>query len=180
MKIVPKEIKRLDDLVGSLLDYSRPRNPKPEKIILSEVLEDVLTLLKQKFHENKIEIIMDGTDVIFYADESQIKQILINILLNSIDAIDGDEGNIQIFGNTSKLKTSIIIKDNGAGVPKEMLNKLFDPFYTSKKTGYGIGLSVTERLIRDNNGEIKLVSEAGQGTIVTIIMPTDSPIGKEK
>lgn len=180
MKIVPKEIKRLDDLVGSLLDYSRPRNPKPEKIILSNILEDVLTLLKQKFHENKIEIITEGTDVDFYADESQIKQILINVLLNSIDAIDGDEGKIQISGNTARQRTSIIIKDNGTGIPKEMLDKLFDPFYTSKKTGYGIGLSVTERLIRDNNGEIKLVSEAGQGTIVTIIMPTDLPIGKEK
>lgn len=172
MKIVPSEIKRLDDLVGSLLDYSRPKISNPEKILLSEVLSEVLILLKQKIQTSKIEIIKKNTDVYLYADKSQIKQILINILLNSIDAID-NKGFIEIESKTLNKKTYINIKDNGKGVPKEILGKLFDPFFTSKKTGYGIGLSVTDRLIKDNGGEIELISEEGKGTVVSINIPSD-------
>ncbi|WP_353094513.1 transporter substrate-binding domain-containing protein [Tissierella praeacuta] len=179
MKIVPSEIKRLNDLVSSLLDYSKPKNPKPEKIMLSEILPDVLTLLKQKFREKKIKVITQNIDICLYADESQIKQILINILLNSIDAIDNN-GQIDIEGDIVNIKASISIKDNGSGIPEEMLDKLFDPFYSSKKTGYGIGLSVTERLIKENNGDIKLESKDGQGTIATIYIPTEPPCRKEK
>lgn len=179
IKIVPKEIKRLNDLVGSLLDYSKPKNPKPEKILLNEVLSEVLTLLKQRIQDKNIEIISNIIDVSFYADESQVKQILINVLLNSIDAVHIN-GQITIEGSILNLKASISIKDNGSGVPPDMINKLFDPFYSSKKTGYGIGLSVTDRLVRENRGDIKLESEDGKGTIVTIYMPTDPPDRKER
>lgn len=172
IKIVPQEIKRLDDLVGSLLDYSRPKNPNPRKIILDNILSDVLTLLKQKIKEKKIQVSISGTDVYFYADEAQMKQILINIILNSIDAID-DNGQIQIDGSISKSKAIISIKDNGVGVPDEIMNKLFDPFFTSKKSGYGIGLSVTDRLVKENKGEIKLFSEINKGTTVVIYMPME-------
>ncbi|HAE92698.1 MAG TPA: hypothetical protein DCG60_08680 [Tissierella sp.] len=179
IKIVPSEIKRLNDLVGSLLDYSKPKNPKPETILLSEICYDVLTLLKQKLQEKKIKVNIGNMDICIYADESQMKQILINVLLNSIDAVD-ENGNIDIDSNIKNMKASIIIKDNGSGIPEEMLDKLFDPFYSSKKTGYGIGLSVTERLIRENNGEIILESTDGKGTTATIYVPTEPIDRKEK
>lgn len=169
-QILPKEINRLNDLISSLLDFSKPTNPKPSLINLNNVLFEVLTLLKLKIKEKNINIIKLNTDISFYADESQTKQILINIILNCIDAIDYD-GEIEIKGTLSDSKASIIIKDNGVGIPKDMLNNLFDPFYTSKKDGYGIGLSVTDRLIKENKGTIKLISQVDIGTEVTIDMP---------
>ncbi len=177
MRIIPSEIKRLDDLVGSLLDYSKPKKTRPERILLSEVLSEVLVLLKQKLQTDRIEVVLKSTDLYLYVDKSQIKQILINIILNSIDAIEF-EGIIEINARSSNQHTYINIKDNGKGVPEEILSKLFDPFFTSKKTGYGIGLSVTDRLIKDNGGRINLTSEEGIGTAVEIILPSDI-MGKE-
>ncbi|WMM25356.1 transporter substrate-binding domain-containing protein [Tissierella sp. MB52-C2] len=178
IKVVPNEVKRLDELVSSLLDYSKPKSPKPSKIILDNILSEILTLLKQKIREKNIQIFTKSTDICFYADIPQMKQILINIILNSIDAIE-DNGKIEISGSVENSKAVIKIKDNGIGVPDEMLNKLFDPFITSKKTGYGIGLSVTHRLVNENNGEIKLNSELSKGTEVILYMPRVLQIGDD-
>ena len=175
VRIVPKEVNRLDDLVNSLLNYSKPKNPQPAIIQLDTLLTEVLTLLKQKLNEKSIQVVVKGKDTYFYADESQIKQILINIILNSIDALD-IKGKIEIESNNLETMAVIIIRDNGSGIPKVLLTKLFDPFYTSKKTGYGIGLSITDRLIRDNKGDIKIDSDEGHGTTVTIILPIEPPI----
>lgn len=177
MNIVPSEVKRLDDLVGSLLDYSKPKTSNPESILLDDILEEVFTLLKQKLQTSKIQVINKTKDVYIYADKSQMKQVLINILLNSIDAIES-EGYIEIKASTLGDMTNIKIKDNGKGVPKELINKAFDPFFTSKKTGYGIGLSVTERLIKDNRGKITLTSEENQGTEVEITLANCSNKGE--
>lgn len=179
IKIVPKEINRLNDLVGSLLDYSKPKNPNPKKILLDDVLSDVLTLLRQKINEKKILVTSNCTNVYLYADESQVKQILINIILNSIDAIE-DNGKIHIEGSVSESKAFISIKDNGIGIPAEMKDKLFDPFYSSKKTSYGIGLSVTDRLVKENRGEIKVFSEVSKGTTFVIYMPIEPNIREDE
>lgn len=179
IKIVPKEINRLNDLVSSLLDYSKPKNPNPKKILLEDILSDVLPLLRQKISEKKILVTTDCKNIYIYSDESQVKQILINIILNSIDAIENN-GEIHIKGNVSGNKAIISIRDNGIGIPGEMKDKLFDPFYSSKKTSYGIGLSVTHRLVRENKGEIKIFSEVNKGTTVLIYMPTKPNIREDE
>lgn len=178
IKIVPREISRLNDLVETMLDYSKPKNPNPRKISLNELLSDILTLLKQKLNEKKIVVSLRNVDVFFYADESQMKQILINIILNSIDAIEST-GQIWIEGNVYFSSVSISIKDDGIGIPDEEKDKLFDPFYSSKKNSYGIGLSVTDRLVRDNRGEIQVFSQLNQGTTVLINMPIGPELGED-
>lgn len=170
INIVPKELNRLDELVGSLLDYSKPKNPNPKMISLGDIISEILTLFKKKLQEKNIKVVTNNIDVSFFVDASQLKQILINIILNSIDAIDKD-GLIEINTQVLKNKNAIIITDNGSGIPEEKLNAIFDPFYTSKKNGQGIGLSITDRLIRDNKGEIKVLSEIGVGTTMIIYLP---------
>lgn len=170
INIVPKELNRLDELVGSLLDYSKPKNPNPKMISLGDIISEILTLFKKKLQEKNIKVVTNNLDVNFFVDASQLKQILINIILNSIDAIDKD-GLIEINTQALKNKNAIIITDNGSGIPEEKLNAIFDPFYTSKKNGQGIGLSITDRLIRDNKGEIKVLSEIGVGTTMIIYLP---------
>src|SRR5690606_29107439 len=144
-KIVPMEINRLNSLVSTLLDYAKPKASIPQKNNLQEVLSDILILLKKKINEKKIKIIESETDIELWVDASQLKQILINILLNSIEAIESD-GIISITGNIDGESAIITIEDNGCGIPQDALNKVFDPFFTSKKYGYGIGLSITHQL----------------------------------
>lgn len=171
MKIVPMEINRLNSLVSTLLDYAKPKASIPQKNNLQEVLSDILILLKKKINEKKIKIIESETDIELWVDASQLKQILINILLNSIEAIESD-GIISITGNIDGESAIITIEDNGCGIPQDALSKIFDPFFTSKKYGYGIGLSITHQLIKENKGEIKIDSTEGVGTISTIKLPT--------
>lgn len=178
LSIVPKEINRMDDLIVSLLDYAKPRNPLPETILLEDILNEVLTLIKQKIKSKKLEIFTSGTDNYFYADRSQMVQIMLNILLNSVESFY-IKGVIKIEGQLVEDKLLIHIKDDGHGIPEEKLDKLFEPFYTSKKSGYGIGLSITERLIKENKGSIVIKSTENVGTKVTIALPTKPLNDKE-
>lgn len=177
MKIVPMEINRLNSLVTTLLDYAKPKAPAPQNNILKDVLSDIIILLKQKLNEKKIVIKENGTDIELWADTSQFKQIMINILLNSIEAIEKD-GIISITGSTDGKRSKVIIADNGCGIPQDVLNKVFDPFFTSKKYGYGIGLSITHQLIKENKGEIHIDSKEGTGTTITIDLPA-TPLTNE-
>lgn len=170
INIVPKELKRLDELVGSLLDYSKPRGARPEMVNLDEVITEIVTMFKKNLKEKNINLVRKNTDINLYVDNSQLKQILINIVLNSVDAIE-EEGIIEISGTEEDRKSIILIKDNGKGIKEENLEKLFDPFYSSKDSGYGIGLSITDRLIRENRGSIKIESELGKGSSVIIKLP---------
>lgn len=170
VKIVPKEINRLNSLVSTLLDYAKPKASVPQKNILKYVLSDIIILLKQKMNEKNIRIIESGTDIEVWADTSQLKQIMINILLNSIEAIEKN-GVISITGSTDDKSAIITITDNGCGISQGVLNKVFDPFFTSKKYGYGIGLSITHQLIKENKGQIVIDSIEGVGTSITISLP---------
>lgn len=171
LRIVPQEINRLNSLVSLLLDYSRPKASNPQQINLDEVLEDIIALFSTHIRKKDIKIINRIDNIAFWADMSQTKQVLINIILNSIDAIDKD-GQIFIEGSTENKKAVIMISDNGCGIPKEKVFKVFEPFYTSKKQGYGIGLSITHQLVSENRGEIFIQSEEGKGTTVILHFPT--------
>lgn len=170
LKIIPQEINRLNNLVSILLDYSRPKVSNPQQISLDGVLSDILVLFSSHTIKKNIQVINRPNNLLFWADMSQIKQVLINIILNSIDAID-KEGEIFIEGSLENKKAVIRILDNGCGIPKEKVFKVFEPFYTSKRQGYGIGLAITHQLISENKGEIFIESEAGKGTTVIIHLP---------
>ncbi len=173
MKIVPMEINRLNSLVSTLLDYAKPKASNPQTNVLKDVLSETVILLKQKLNEKKIIIKEDGTDIKLWSDKSQLKQIMINILLNSIEAIENN-GTISITGSIENETALITIADNGCGISQDVLSKVFDPFFTSKKYGYGIGLSITHQLIKENKGEIHIDSTEGVGTAITISLPTAS------
>ena len=128
----------------------------------------------------KLELDFDSDCKIIFVDTGQIKQVLINILMNAVQAIQKSAGIIKISvrGLTSEYKPLdrntfylIEIRDNGPGIPQNLLEKVFDPFYTTKQEGTGLGLSITYSIINRHRGDIEIESELGKGTIVKIKLP---------
>lgn len=168
-RVVDEEINRLSSMVTNVLDFSKNGEITVSKVSIEDVVENILLLFKVKIVETRVKIVHDVKNVYIRADMQQIKQIIINIILNSIEALDYDgTGIIEISSYETKEKINIVIKDNGYGIPKELIDRVFDPFYTSKEEGYGVGLYITKQLVTSNEGRITIDSSEDDGTIVTL------------
>ncbi|MBZ2174838.1 hypothetical protein K8M07_06200 [Schnuerera sp. xch1] len=164
---VPKEIDRLNNLLLELLDYSKPKEMKKEIIKFKELIDGIRELFITKLNKENIILNCDIDDVSIYGDKQQVKQILINLLINSIEAIEG-KGNINLIVKEEGNSIIVTIEDDGEGIEEKNLKTIFDPFYTTKPTGTGLGLFISYKYIKENEGEIKIKSKKGQGTRIDI------------
>ncbi|MFC5587991.1 transporter substrate-binding domain-containing protein [Sporosarcina soli] len=171
---LPAEVSRLNKIVTDLLDYSRPRPPKKQRYNTVDELTSLLSFLQITIE--KKQIVLEQyveKNLVFYIDPQQIRQVLLNLILNAIDAVEEtEEKKITVTieketGNTGK----ITISDTGKGIRKESINRVFEPFYTNKEKGIGLGLSVSYKLVKENNGDIQVHSQPNQGTIFTVLLP---------
>jgi signal transduction histidine kinase/ABC-type amino acid transport substrate-binding protein len=165
---VPKEIDRLNNLLSELLDYSKPKKIEKEMIRFKELIDGIKELFISELDRKDIKLSCNIEDVNIYGDKQQIKQILINLLINSVEAIE-KEGNINLTVKEEKGSVLVIIEDNGEGIEEKDLKSIFDPFYTTKPTGTGLGLFICYKYIKENKGEIKIESKKGKGTKIYII-----------
>jgi signal transduction histidine kinase len=174
LSIISDEIDRINDVVGELLFIAKPQAPiqKGKEILINKVIHDVKTLIDTTALLLQVSIEVQTNSVIktLAIEEKQIKQVLINVIKNSLEAVS-KEGKIRIKAESFSLKGfRIRIIDNGGGIPKSMLQKLGEPFYTTKERGTGLGLTVCFKIIRENKGDILIRSKEGFGTIVDIIL----------
>ncbi len=167
---VPVEIDRLNNLLTDLLEYSKPRSFEKEFWNLEERLLEVIQFLDSNLKSKNIELeISVPKNIYIYADRHQIRQVFINIILNSIDAID-NKGFIKIKSYIRGDNIIITIEDNGIGIDRESLDTIFDPFYTTKINGTGLGLSTAYNIMKENDADIKFeILETG--TLLSLIFP---------
>jgi two-component system, NtrC family, sensor kinase len=174
--------KRTRDIVLGLRNFSRLEEAKIKRVSLKDGIENTLKLLSGEL-KNRIKVNTHFEvvpEVLCYA--SQLNQVFMNILTNAAQAIDGD-GEISVrlsaSGEGKKAKAVVSIKDNGKGIPKEGLEKIFDPFYTTKSIGQGtgLGLSISYGIVKKHGGDIQVRSEVGKGTEFIISVPVDGPPG---
>ncbi|WP_186431008.1 transporter substrate-binding domain-containing protein [Clostridium sp. BSD9I1] len=164
-KDIPYEIERLNNLINELLEYSKPKKAFKEKVNIYEIIEKILALIANKIQKESVKINIDiPKDVFVYADKNHLKQIIINLILNGIESINKEEKSINISTMESLGKTYLMIEDNGCGMDKDELNKIYDPFYTTKASGTGLGLFVCYQLMAENNGKIHVSSTKDEGT----------------
>ncbi len=181
LTIINDEANRAALIVKELLDFSRPSEPDKSPIDINKEIRKVLSILSLQLKDlsirnpqlNDIRIITDlGHLPLIQADSGQIKQVMMNILTNSVQSITKN-GEIMVRTVAKEGFVEISISDNGCGIPKENLSKIFDPFFTTKEhgRGTGLGLSISYGIIKRHNGSIEVESEAEKGTTFTIKLP---------
>jgi len=170
LSVVPDEIKRLNVLLMNILDYTKPASSEPDYIELDDMFEEVDRLFKQKVVEKRVNFLSDAGGLICWADPNHLKQVLINLVMNSYEALP-ERGHISMVATPEKDRVVLKVSDSGEGIPKSVISKAFEPFYTSKSDGTGIGLAISRQLIVENDGDISIDSEEGKGTTVTIKLP---------
>jgi len=174
LNIVNSEIERLDRIVSDILGYSRQNKLNFEQIEIDELIYSAIDLVSEKMHINniKLSIDIDSDNLKVNVDVKRIKQVLLNIFENAIHAM-GKDGILKISTRSNDKKIYINIEDTGCGISEEILNKVFDPFFSTKEHGTGLGLSICKEIISKHGGNIK-IKNLNNGACVTIELPLES------
>jgi len=168
---IKSEADRLNNLASDLLDYSKDNNYLLEKVEINDIIERSLNVLKNSkiLFEKNIKTFLEKP-LFVYGNESKLEQVFINLIKNSVESISSKFGDIRIRTRKDKNKLEIEIQDNGSGIPKEKLKKIFEPFVTTKIQGTGLGLPIVKEIILKHGGEIKIKSELEKGTEIKIVL----------
>lgn len=169
LKIVDNEVMVSTKIINDLLDFSRERKPSLKPCDLNEIITGTLNRLRFPDYIH-VEQQLDKTIPELYLDDGQIQQILVNLILNSIQSID-DSGKIYIKTILNKEFVDLTIKDTGCGIPQSDLEKMFEPLFTTKPKGIGLGMSIVKMLLESHGGTIQVQSRENIGTTVTIKLP---------
>ncbi|MCT4619162.1 MAG: transporter substrate-binding domain-containing protein [Marinisporobacter sp.] len=167
---VPSELDRMNKLVTDLLHYVSPKKVDKMQVKIEKLVLEVITLLENKIIKSNIHVIRKiESNAIIYADRKQLKQVLINLILNSIQAIDKENGKIEIICYNDDTNCIIKMIDNGRGIQKEKIKRVMEPFFTDKENGTGLGLAICYQIVKEHGGQFKIISEVDKGTEVHLI-----------
>jgi nitrogen fixation/metabolism regulation signal transduction histidine kinase len=171
---IKQEIRRLNKLVSDFLDYSRPFKLKKQHLSFTALLEDVMALIWAKAEADRITIIRDNSlDAELYVDPDLYKSCILNVITNAFHAMGSSskEGILRIKEAIVNDTFVLTISDNGKGVKPEDLEKIFEPFFSTKQDGLGLGLPMTRRVMEEHGGKVEFHSTAGDGSEVRLILP---------
>jgi len=172
--IISEEIKRLNRIVEEFVIFSRSRRLEFSNHSVTYVLERMVDLIREEANLRKIDIKTvweNSNSFIIPMDEDKLRQAFYNIFKNAMEAIP-DRGTITISVEPSgKDMISIKISDTGCGLTPDEIDHIFNPEYTTKEKGLGLGLAMTHEIIRGHGGEIHVESEVGSGTIFVVLLP---------
>ena len=171
--IIERNCTRINQLITELLHSTRMIELHMEQYGINELVEKALLLAQDRLQLNEITVErhLVSPDVMVNADEEKVVIAFLNIIINAIEAMVPGKGILTITSIRSQDKAKLLIGDNGMGIPEEKLSKLFDPFYTSKAKGTGLGLTSTQNILVNHKGTIHVDSEPGKGSVFTIALP---------
>ncbi len=174
LALIARETTRARNIVRQLLNFGREIIIKPERLNVNNPVTEIIESLEAQGAFKDLTLTMDlsGDLPDVSADPAQIGQVVLNLLLNAIHAIE-PPGTVHVATRNAGKTVDIDITDTGSGIPPEHLNKIFDPFYTTKDAlkGTGLGLAVSYGIIKKHGGDIKVASELGKGTTFTVRLP---------
>jgi two-component system sensor histidine kinase HydH len=181
-EIMIQEVDRLNRVVSQLLEFAKPVKVSAKPVNVRKLLEDSLRLIEKQIQGKNIKIEKTFSPEVedAFIDSDKINQVLLNLYLNAIDAMEkGGTITVDLKPHEWKKGIEIIIKDTGSGISEKDLPNIFDPYFTTKPEGTGIGLAIVHNIIEAHNAEIKVESLPGKGSTFTILILDSSRIGHE-
>ena len=172
-KVITSELKRIESTITEFLVLAKPQAIQFQFHDLQKIMMDTLDLLHGQalMHNIQFEFVHESALPQIFCEPNQMKQVFINIIKNAIEVMQ-DGGNIRIqIKRENEEEMHVIIQDEGEGIPKDKINKLGEPFYTTKERGTGLGLMVSFKIIKDHKGRIHVESEVGVGSTFHIYLP---------
>jgi nitrogen-specific signal transduction histidine kinase len=177
-EFIAQEISRLERIVRDFLAFARPAPLQRETISSSALFGQVRELLEPQLKENAIELAVEPDETPLEIDSQQVRQVLINLVQNAADSI-GENGHIKLRSRSAKIALSehirqaviLEVEDDGKGIPTEVQQRLFDPFFSTKANGTGLGLSIAARIAQQHGGALRYQTQLHRGTTFGIILP---------
>ncbi|MDP4084023.1 MAG: ATP-binding protein [Bacillota bacterium] len=176
-EIIDSELESINRIAGELMILAKPQANEFKRIDIVELLNEVLFLIEAETFRYGVELIRNfpASQVFINGDKQQLKQVVMNLVKNSIEAMESNsKGRIIIDCRTEGAMVVVKIMDNGCGIPQKLLEKIGEPFYTTKEKGTGLGLMVSYRIIKSHVGNIVCESEEGEGTTFVLSFPVNS------
>ena len=175
LKLTTAEVDRIDTLVTGLLNFARPSQPTVQKNNVNQVIEEVISLMAAEAKKKNIAIdtnLQKISQAMF--DQDQMKQVLLNLFLNAIEATSA-RGKISVASRNIQKNgmeyVQVEIADTGKGIPEKIVEQIFDPFFTTKGKGVGLGLSISHQIVQEHHGTIEVESRAKKGTTFFVNLP---------
>jgi two-component system NtrC family sensor kinase len=184
LDIVLRQTERITKIIQQLLGFVRKKKPEQKVLNLPSLLEGALELLDHQIRKQKVRVVKDRMEGLpsIIGDSDQLQQVFLNLILNAIQSMP--EGGILSLSAAAKMISKdghpedrrsyleVSVQDNGAGMEKEVLQNIFTPFFTTKDTGTGLGLMVTQGIIQDHGGWMEVESEVGKGSRFSVYLPS--------
>ncbi len=170
--IIVDEVERLNRVITQLIEFARPIELKKEKTRVSDLVDHALKLIETEARKNniKIKVAPENNELFAEVDPDKVKQVLLNIFLNALAAMkNGGSLDINIFEEKENLQ--VAVKDTGTGIGENDLPRIYDPYFTSKPAGTGLGLAVVQKIMEAHGGKISVESAEGKGTKVSLCFP---------
>jgi two-component system, NtrC family, sensor histidine kinase HydH len=180
---ISSEVNRLNALVARFLDFARPQHVELSAVQMSQIVDHALESVQNQFQNARVTVERDyaaGLPEVL-ADPQLCEQVFINLITNAFQAMDGQPAGrdailrlaIQSEASGAKPGVSVLIEDSGPGVPAELRDQIFNPFFTSKKDGVGLGLAIVAKIVDDHRGSIRLETDFTGGTRFRVFLPLD-------
>ncbi len=179
LSVIYDEVARINRLTTTLLDFAKPVKPDPRPSDINRLVVETIDLLRQESDEQgiAIETSLDTEVPVIPFDYHQIKQVLINLMINSFDAVDKN-GKIRVSTTLSGRGLLLSVEDNGRGIREEDMENIFNPFFTTRTRGTGLGLAVSRKIAKEHGGDITVESALGEGSTFTLLLPVNRRDGR--
>jgi signal transduction histidine kinase len=177
IEVISEEIRQIDTIVQNFLEFSRPPKLKMQTISPSDIVDNALELLRHRLESYNVAISLKRKKLlpVMPADPEQLKEVLVNLIVNACEAMES--GGTMVIEEDERMlnhrrQVAVIrLSDDGPGIPRAIQGKIFQPFFSTKEEGIGLGLSIATRIINEHGGWLEVQSEEGNGATFRINLP---------